>query len=327
MKYKSNKILVPAMFSLFATGCAAMTTNGLNGTKVSVCVVDDEGLPINEVHTEIFEFHDFNSPFGFTDNNGLYSGYIKNIYSAIGGVFEKEGYYKTIGSFWRWKEWEKVPPSSTNFTIVMKRIINPVPIKTKEVSLFFPQFETPFGFDYEIGDWIFPNGKGKVEDMRLTLSGRYSSKSDYDMTMLVAFPDGHDGMQPFFVPPEDGSGLLHSKLPPPQIAPDSGYARTLERFTRLQPPNRRGYSSYDATKRWIFRTRTAVDDKGDIIAANYGWTTTDMIFAPGKGVGNIRFTYYYNPDPHSRSLEPKEIADQQAKEFAETMRRLDDAKK
>ena len=30
-------------------------------------------------------------------------------------------------------------------------------------------------------------------------------------------------------------------------------------------------------------------------------------------LGRFSFSYYWNPDPHSRSLEPKEIADQQAK--------------
>ncbi|MCL1909370.1 MAG: hypothetical protein FWG05_00370, partial [Kiritimatiellaeota bacterium] len=65
---------------------------------------------------------------------------------------------------------------------------------------------------------------------------------------------------------------------------------------------------FDETRRWIYRIRTEVDEDGKIISANYGWMTKDFqIGNPTGTLGVIVLNYYHNPDPHSRSLEPKEI--------------------
>jgi hypothetical protein len=326
MRHKPNLIIICALLALCATGCAALTTGGLNGTSVSVHVVDDEGVPINGVYTKVFEFHEFDSPFGFTDGNGLYSRRIKNIYGAVGGVFEKEGYYKTIGSFWKWTGWGDVMPASTNFTIVMKRIEKPMPMTYRNISTYMPASQDKADFDLAVGDWVEPHGKGKSPDITFTGTFQFESRRNCSVKVSAEFNEPLSGLRPFSAPLENAE-ILRSTLVPPRIAPTNGYEKTLKMWYSYNPQE--GEKRHDGypNNNYIFRTRVVTNSVGEVVAANYGWTSGDIhISISGKSPW-IGFKYYYNPDPHSRSLEPKDLADQQAKELAETMRRLDDIKR
>jgi len=314
-KINVHTIALLAITTLTTPGCASFS----NAT-VRVRVVDEEGQPIQGVHSNLssLSMDDSNRQHGFTDTNGMYSVHLRNIFAIIGGTFNKSGYYKTSGDFWQWGNWGGVPPANTNFIIVMKRIIEPLPLKHNEVNITFPRLDEPVGFDLEVGDWVAPDGKGKTADILLTGTGFYNSPIEYSFNMVAEFSNQHDGIQSFHVPslPDAPTQLLRSDLPPPPIAPDAGYEKSFERWTRRVPTDRwHGNTSRDDRRRWIFRIRTKVDDKRNIIAANYGWMTKDIVGASNEGKGRLAISYYYNPDPHSRSLEPKEIADRQVKDL------------
>jgi len=128
------------------------------------------------------------------------------------------------------------------------------------------------------------------------------------------FSGEHNGIQSFSINQIITGPSPRSELPPPPIAPINGYEKTFEYYARRVPTDRwHGTTSRDDTRRWIYRIRTEVDEDGNIIAANYGWMTKDIIGASNEGKGRFILAYYYNPDPQSRSLEPKEIADRQNK--------------
>jgi hypothetical protein len=52
--------------------------------------------------------------------------------------------------------------------------------------------------------------------------------------------------------------------------------------------------------------RTVLDEKGEVLRANYGWTRGPVKVA-GYHIPTVStgFEYYFNPDPASRSLEPQ----------------------
>jgi hypothetical protein len=59
------------------------------------------------------------------------------------------------------------------------------------------------------------------------------------------------------------------------------------------------------------------NEVGEIVSANVGWMERGGTNVSGEKDGSlgVGIEYYYNPDPHSRSLEPEALAKQQAKDF------------
>ena len=259
---------------------------------------------------------DSNSKVGFTDANGMYSVHLKNIFAEIGGSFEKPNYYKTSGDFWYWKEWGDVPPANTNFIIVMRRIINPVPMTRKNITTHLPLNDEPVGFDLEVGDWVAPHGKGKTADFQMTGTLlRFETRNNSETRILMKFTDELCGIQSFIAPIINGLGKLRSQLMPPHTALDDGYEQALPLWCIIGRTYR-AQTNIVKDRNYLFRTRVVVNDDGEIIKANYGWTIGDIEIDPNDGKKIwMRFSYYYNPDPLSKSLEPKEIADRQAKDL------------
>ena len=288
------------------TGCA-----NPNAT-IRVSIVDEYGKPIQGVHSEVVSTYTYDITGGLTDANGMYSVHLDKIYD-IGGYFQKNGYYKTSGEFWKAPQWGDVPPADTNFAIVLKQIIDPVPMIRKDINAFPPRQGEPVGFDLEVGDWVFPDGKGKITDMLVTAEGKNNSMTDFSYLLSVEFLGENNGFYLYNFPPKGVDLSLRSELLPPQLAPETGYnEKLIEHFARSSLEHKWGISSRDGTSKLIFRVRTVVDDEGNIVSANYGWTSTDLYIAQrSNGITGFSLNYYYNPDPKSRSLEPKEIADRQ----------------
>ena len=310
---KINMIVTTIIGMLaFTPGCMA---TGFSNATFRVRVVDEEGVPIGGVRSKLMNIYDMGSiPGGVTDTNGIYSCHLTKVYE-VSGYFEKHGYYKSGGVFWNWDNQNRVPPAGTIFPIVMKRIIEPVSMTVKEFNAILPRMGESVGFDLEICDWVFPDGKGKIADMFFTIEGYYAANKNFSIQASVEFLGDKNGIQSFHYPKETAGHPLKSELPPPAIAPESGYESLIERFSHHIPPEKWASSSYDETCRWIYRIRTKVDDDGNIVAANYGWFVMDISVGPFGETGRVFLKYYYNPDPQSRSLEPKEIADRQARDL------------
>ena len=307
LKITEFTLVTLTMFAPLA-GCANPSAT------IKVRVGDDIGNPIANARVNMYNIYDYGEKkIGLTDEKGFYSDYIKNIFE-VSGHFEKPGYYKSRGVLWQSPNWGDVPPAETNFTVVVKRIIEPISMQQKEVRAIFPRLDEPIAFDLEVGDWVFPDGQGKIADMFITGEGFFTSPNDYSFRVIGKFQGEHNGWQSFIFPKEGAGALLRSELPPPPIAPETGYANSFERSVRRFPHDKRFPLSYEETRRWIYRIRTGVDEEGKIIYANYGWMTQDIKIGNPANKGIIELKYYYNPDPHSRSLEPKKIADRQGKE-------------
>ena len=299
---------------IFASGCLALENPPRS--RIAVMVVDDIGNPVTGAYVNAWSYWKSGGIVGITDTNGLFR-YEDHVHREIGYTVRKKGHYDSIGEAWWPKTRYQVP--ETNLVVVLKRIVEPLSMECRSVVLKFPELNGSFGFDLSVGDWVFPYGKGSQTDLLIAEKNDFTSWNDFSLSVQIAFTNALDGIQPFTA--RKGYDLrLKSKLLSPQIAPWSGYTNSVLCWIR-DLPRSRVCSSFDENVNYIFRVRTKVDAFGAITSANVGWIQGDFMCSPSSDQkGEVSFTYYYNPDPHSRSLEPKEIADRQAKDIPEMVK-------
>lgn len=201
---------------------------------------------------------------------------------------EKSGYYDTLkpydlGDYYSVGRW------NPQLNLVLKRVLNPIPLYAKMVSLEVPAFEKQLGFDLMIGDWVAPYGKGVSGDI-LFLSHYYNkqSKEDFDHQLVVSFSNPGDGVQPLVSVAEQAGSELRS----PHEAPESGYEAKVVRMTSDHPGQTLVFD-YDPNRAYFFRVRTVLNGKGEVKSALYG-----------KIYGDFNSFYYYlNPTPNDRNIE------------------------
>ncbi len=206
-------------------------------------------------------------------------------------------YYKYIFQKLSNNGWE---PWNPELKIVMRKIENPVSMYARSAKSSRKKIEIPVvgkdvGFDLVEYDWVPPYGKGKYPDFIFHLRSRISSERDYEYNVVLKFSDGN-GIQKF---EEDmGQGSIY-KLP--RYAPEHGYIKELQLFTRRLPGKQIERSRKEGVN-YIFRIRAKVED-GKVVDAIYGKILRDIYVRPkADDKAKIEFTYYLNPDG-TRNLE------------------------
>ena len=290
-------------------------------SKMAVLVVDETGSPVSDAHVRAFTYWNHGGEInGFTDTNGLFH-YTDRVSREIGYAVKKKGHYDSVGEAWWPKERFQIP--TTNLVVELKRIIEPVELQLKEVGLVFPRLDEPVGFDFMVGDWVSPAGRGVVTDAVMCATVRWADKGDYDVNVSMDFPNVGDGIKPYsFV---ENSYKLKSDLQQPQRAFEGEYQRntlfsssSAPDTTRKPYPNGEHYIRHSSTYRedmgWVLRVRSKFDAEDCLVSAYHGCTLKDIAVGPQRdGSACIFFQYYFNPDPKSLSLEPREIACRQAR--------------
>jgi hypothetical protein len=117
-----------------------------------------------------------------------------------------------------------------------------------------------------------------------TVSGKWDGKT------IITFPHPQEGIA------NAAKDYCHySALTLPHQAYWKGYSESLSMVTdNYTPKNTPPVPAY------FVRTRVILDDKGEIISANYAKITSPIYFDPR---GRIEFTYVFNPTPNDRNLE------------------------
>ncbi|MDD3180669.1 MAG: hypothetical protein PHQ04_09990 [Opitutaceae bacterium] len=227
----------------------------------------------------------------------------RSVFNEYAFHAEKPGYYETRAprpdlplfkerANGRWQPWNPTVP------VVLKRIKNPAPMFAKHVIGEVPTKGQTVGYDLEVGDWVAPYGKGKVDDMQFYGIGEVIDRENYSGELTVTFPGPGNGIQALDLPQQDGSTLRM-----PYEAPAENYAPRWTWRTVL----RVDYKTYKVLERvddskdernFYFRVRAVVDAKGKVIQAWYGKIHGPFQFGPrGKGgLPGISFRYYLNPD-------------------------------
>jgi hypothetical protein len=183
----------------------------------------------------------------------------------------------------KWQPWNPV------YQVVLKKIINPIPMYAKSVRVVVPALNQPIGFDLEVGDWVQPFGKGVASDFVFTLTRIKNSPTDFSATLLLSFSHLGDGVQ--VIQKDHNQGWSQLKLP--RTAPDDGYAPAWSTILNhgyfvMPPPQPKGIG-------YFFRVGTVL--RGDKInQCQYGKIDGDIsIVGAAADHPGIAFTYYLNP--------------------------------
>jgi hypothetical protein len=288
MKFKN--ILLLAILLGASAALAQPSPAPTPAWRATLKVADETGLPVSGAKIQIGYDMTANVITGLSDPNGVF------ITSQTGGSGDleidatKAGYYPFsiryhLGSNDDPDKWNVVQ------AVVLKKIIQPIPMYAKSVNLKLPAFDKPAGYDFEVGDWVGPYGKGTNADIIFLGHREKRGAINSDYQLIVSFSNKQDGIQEFTAPQyylhTQGSALLSARE-----APATGYQSQWIQTKKRRPdkPNESNWSEY---RNYYLRVRTVVDDHGNIISAHYG-----KIYG-----GFLRFTYYLNSESNDRNVE------------------------
>lgn len=279
-------------------------SNGADGKNV-FHVVDDEGNPVAGVRcagwVRLFSIKEGGYSYhAETDTNGIVTiaGKCSESFSAF---FTKDGYYTSqtevfldasnsepiiVGGKWQ--------PYGETRTVVLKKIRNPgtcvIPKQGGQFTWNIPAFGEWIGFDFEDFDWTTPYGCGKSTDILLKFQGKSNKRFiDYEYEMDVCFTNY----------PYAGAYVCdldkYSDLEIPYCADTNGEFRTSFHFVMKKSPVQRITECVEEDQCLVFRTRTALDDNGNLKTAHYG-VIVGMWGFGGKqmGVGDACFNIIEN---------------------------------
>lgn len=275
---------------------------------VTFTVVDSDGNPVEGALVEASK-HGPGNESGLTGSGGriiltLVEG------ANLSAYVTKEGYYTTGGELWRGGlfrglDGNLVPRELPDaFTITLKAVRDPVPLRNARFRGNAPKSDEPIGFDLKTGDWVAPFGKGTTTDLFFRFHHLFLDDEAFSGTMTLSFPNPGDGIQPFQAA-RPFSMEFGSNLAPPHKAPVDGYLPGLT-YTKAHREGEEYHTYEKQGRNYLFRTRTELDPNGTILAACYGWIQGEIQFDPRDPQGpQLSFMYYFNmdPDPEARSLE------------------------
>jgi hypothetical protein len=295
-----TKIMIVGMVLL---GVVAITQLPSPPTaKVTIHVQDEEGQSISSAAID-FAFLDahpqWGSPIGIavhaltdTAGNASGSGYSDG---GIGMTVHKNGFYDGGPSevkfhdivLGKWQPWNPTYP------VILKKIINPIPMYAKKVQVVVPAMDQPIGFDLAAGDWVKPFGTGATSDFVFTMSHTLTDTMNFSAKLVLTLSNKGDGLQ--VAPKSSGQDQGWSRLKFPRNAPEDGY--TMENWTTAVSRTPTGYKEEPFNSMGYFlRVRTVKTDNGDIKNANYGKIDGGIsIVGAATPHPGITFTYYFNP--------------------------------
>lgn len=316
------KITMKPVLLLLIIGVLLKASLAGQDTKyITLRVVEENGVPVENARAVVSYVwgRDADEHIGLTDHEGLFSAQGK----ALVGVFlaaSKDGYYPV--SFDNSRSDVLPPGNNIEKLFVLRRVIKPVPLLARRAGGWGAQLTIPaqnewIGYDFETGDWVQPHGKGKAADLQFRFKTSFNGWKNSDKEMAnsrrinsslsedeirlnygkwdgqleLSFPGEKDGLCE-----EKERFLSYSKMKLPQAAPADGYQPTW-RYTANT------YSPTTARENvgFFLRTRVKLDEKGNIVSANYTKVIGDFQFHPANGA--MQFLYYFNPVPNDRNLE------------------------
>jgi hypothetical protein len=275
---------------------------------VTFSVVDDRGQPVPGATVKAAfwnhgkEGHDFEKT---TDENGLVALQDTCVGDLVFSI-TKDGHYDTLLRYWFFKahfecvENGRWAPWNPTIEIVIKRRINPVAMcvarSPSEMNITVPVLDVAVGFDCEKGDWLPPFGNGIHDDMQITREFMQTGEGYLDLksVLMLSFTNELCGV---YEMERDHSSQLQS----PYCANMRGAFVKNRVFTYNRTSNKILEDSFlPESKCLIFRTRTTIDENGDIVSAHYG-KIYGRIDANRKG--RLVIQCYFNAKENDTNLE------------------------
>lgn len=280
--------------------------------KVVFKVVDQEGAAVQGAKiwggfTTGEMMNDYAIVDGFTDKDGLFVA--ENRCNEILRVdVKKDGYYPSEIriNFWQSKsepivvegKWQ---PYGETKEVILKKIKNPVRIgEFGRCSIPIPVYNQWVGFDLELREWVPPYGKGNYSDVMLKFGRELIHRqTDFKMTMDVSFENNkYAGCYLMNVDSFSEKKTVY------KADENANFIPTMSFIQERHPGAKRIDNRIDKDSYLVFRTRTKVDEKGNLISAHYGiirgeWAFFNSMLSAG---------YLFNPISNDTNLEDAETA-------------------
>jgi len=220
-------------------------------------------------------------------------GVVESISQAGNGIFissgfpkfrmyvdvTKEGYYKS--------ETDRLSRTKDHgVQLVLREKKNPIPLSAKRWRIITEERNKAIGFDFAVGDWVEPDGKGLRSDVFFKIAYNQIDFWSFSYRLDISFPNEFDGIQTF-------KTVENSKLKSPYQAPLDGYEKNWTHLISRSGKNEARQDNGSLDRNYWMRVRSEVDDQGRLVSANYV-----------KIYGNFPdLHYYFNPTPNDRNLE------------------------
>lgn len=261
---------------------------------INIEVTDVCGVAVPEAEVSIWEINGRNSK-GFTDQSGIY---IFSGNNELINVIEihKEGYYQTTQEQMEHRQIISSQLKNRTYSLNLKKVVNPVPMYGKAVSVELPVVEGSFGYDLEVGDLVQPDGFGKTSDFIFHVK----STGKQLLSLDISFSSPEDGIQPFFI-----SGSRHapkSALRSSYNAPEQGYFSSLkdadengrEIYSKYKFPKYEDIHNFKDDINYYFRIRSG--KKQCWYGKIYGSFHVQEMERDHKIRALVNFGYYVTPD-------------------------------
>lgn len=272
--------------------------------RATLRVVDSTGKCVPNARVRLnFMFFERKNNFdtGLTDTNGLFSAE-RDTMSECNWLIEKDGYYATEGmhSFaanltndsvkdGRWQPW------NPTLEVVLKEKRKPIPMYQNLIETTMPAGTNRLGFDFIVGDWVAPYGKGSNADMWYVYDETFIDRDNFYIKLSFAFPGENNGC---YMRKTDNYSEFVSEHEATERGFETSYVSVIEQEKGKYTKEKRfGENDY-----MIFRIRTKTDDQGKIISSHYG-KIYGPVGVPHRWSKKFSFTYYLNPTPNKRNLE------------------------
>ena len=195
--------------------------------------------------------------------------------------------------------------------IAMRKIGNPIPLRTKWVKRWNADGLYPAGMDtvaYDLmqGDWLPPLGKGEHADIELVhrrtergegrLDERDKPQRIWRDEVEIRFTGEGNGLVGYVSDPSETLRI--------RTAPETGFRPQHLVWADMDTKLKR-HSSEDRNRSFAFRIRTRRNERGEIVGAFYGkiYRNPKLLGGGGYPLNGFEMAYYLNPTPLDRNLE------------------------
>ena len=321
-----KRFILLCLLQVVAYGCAQHPM-----AKITVHAVNQDGYPITDYNIQAaFEYGE-ECLSAFPDKNGFVTFKSPALTYALFSMLPKfnirnpgtEKYYHNIirYEFTNFKEnvidgkWQ---PWNPTIELVLKERLNPIPMYATSHwnELKIPLLNAWCGFDMVVNDWVSPYGSGSHADIEVFYQwDGFDGKNYHGSTLEVRFPDEKAGYYTFQYPYNETHGHQNSFISPYHAAtfntfnPKMSFSDIVE--LEKEPYGERIFQHVKSNhmKRgtgYIFRTRTRLDENGNLIGAHYGkiYPPDNVLFRRDhKGRCFLTLRYYLNPTENDTNLE------------------------
>ena len=326
---KNVALLFCFIFLLTSAGCAQHPI-----AKITVHAVNQDGKPINDVEIEAaFLYGHEESIKAYPTDDGYVTfespvlAYAVVSHSSPYHPIWNPGvdkYYSTLILYEFTNFAENVKdgkwmPWNPTIELVLKERLNPIAMyaSDEKTEIKIPLLNQWIGYDFEKDDWVAPYGVGSYSDIEVFYQWDGQIGRNYKgSTLMLRFPDQQAGCYQFQFA-YDRFGRSQSSFRSPYNAnPNETYSSELIFPTILESvpdPINIGKEKkvFKSTKfangtGYIFRTRTVVDENGELINAQYGKLyppSGNLVTRFSNGKALLHLHYYLNPTENDTNLE------------------------